>query len=322
MPKKLKILVIRFSSIGDIVLTTPIIRCLKLQTKAEIDFLTKTNYKEVIISNPNISEVYCITKYSKTLEVLRSKDYDLVIDLQNNFRSLKLRLQLAVKSYTYSKNSFKRYLLVYFGVNLLNDHVVDRYFTSVEKLNVYNDKKGIDYYINSNTVKTDFNTDQDYICWCIGGTYEQKKLSITQIKNIISKIKLPVLIIGGEADKKMGLQILESLKKENVFDLCGETSFDQSAYLMKNSKLVLTNDTGMMHIASAFDIPIVSFWGCTKPSLGFAPYLTSKKPHNIITSLSKRPCSKHGKYCRFQRDGCVKFIDESVILNTVERLLK
>ena len=140
MPKKLKILVIRFSSIGDIVLTTPIIRCLKLQTKAEIDFLTKTNYKEVIISNPNISEVYC-SEHSKTLEVLRSKDYDIVIDLQNNFRSLKLRLQLAVKSYTYSKNSFKRYLLIYFGVNLLNDHVVDRYFTSVKKLNVYNDKK-------------------------------------------------------------------------------------------------------------------------------------------------------------------------------------
>ena len=86
-------------------------------------------------------------------------------------------------------------------------------------------------------VKIDFNTDQDYIYWCIGGTYEQKKLSITQIKNIISKIKLPVLIIGGESDKKVSLQILDSLKKDNVFDLCGETTIDQSAYLMKNSKL-------------------------------------------------------------------------------------
>ena len=86
-------------------------------------------------------------------------------------------------------------------------------------------------------------------------------MSITQIKNIISKIKFPVLIIGGESDKKVSLQILDSLKKDNVFDLCGETTIDQSAYLMKNSKLVLTNDTGMMHIASAFDIPIVSFLG-------------------------------------------------------------
>ena len=76
-----------------------------------------------------------------------------------------------------------------FGVNLLNDHVVDRYFTSVKKLNVYNDKKGIDFYINSNMVKIDFNTDQDYICWCIGGTYEQKKSCLLH-KLRISYLKL------------------------------------------------------------------------------------------------------------------------------------
>ena len=322
MLKKLKILVIRFSSIGDIVLTTPIIRCLKLQTNAEIDFLTKTNYKEIIISNTNISEVYCISKYSKTLKVLRSKDYDIVIDLQNNFRSLKLRLQLGVKSYTYSKNSFKRYLLVYFGINLLNDHIVDRYFTSVKNLNISNDNKGIDYFVTTEGSNIDFNTEQDYICWCIGGTYEQKKLSVQQINDVISKIELPILFIGGKAERKISSEIINNNKRTNLFDFCGRTSIDESAYLMQNSNLILTNDTGMMHLASAFTVPIISFWGCTKPSLGFSPYFPNIKSWNIITDLSNRPCSKHGNHCRFQSQGCIKDIDSNIIFNTVERLLK
>ena len=162
-------------------------------------------------------------------------------------------------------------------------------------------------------MKIDFNTDQEYICWCIGGTYEQKKLSVMQITNVISKMELPILFIGGESEKKISSQIINSMKCNNVSDLCGETSIDESAYLIKKSKLVLTNDTGMMHI---------SFWGCTKPSLGFSPYQANVKSETIITELSGRPCSKHGKYCRFQSDGCIKEIDEDIIINTVTRLLK
>ena len=92
--------------------------------------------------------------------------------------------------------------------------------------------------------------------------------------------------------------------------------------MIQKSKLVLTNDTGMMHIASAFDRPIISFWGCTKPSLGFSPYLPNVKSENIVTGTSSIPCSKHGEYCRFQSDGCIKEINDSVISNTIERLLK
>ena len=78
----------------------------------------------------------------------------------------------------------------------------------------------------------------------------------------------------------------------------------------------------MMHIASAFSNPIISFWGCTKPSLGFGVYNPSKESKNIITSLSKRPCSKHGKYCRFQSKGCIKEIDSETISEAITNLLK
>ncbi len=322
MSKKLNILIVRFSSIGDIILTTPVVRCIKDQTGGDIDFLTKSKYKELLVNNPNIREVLTVSNFSQTIKLLKSRKYDCVIDLQNNLRSLKIRVLLGIKSYTFSKENVKRYLLIYFGINLLGNHTVDRYFTSVENLNVYNDKKGLDYFINSDKLNIDFNIKQDYICWCIGGTYEQKRLSAMQIANVISKINLPVLFLGGSEEKKLSREIVKNGKCKNVFDFCGETSFEESAYLMQKSRLVLTNDTGMMHIAAAFDVPIISFWGCTKPSLGFYPYQANVKSETIIAGFSERPCSKHGKYCRFQSAGCIKEIDEDIILNTVESLLK
>lgn len=319
MSKKPKILVIRLSSIGDIVLTTPVIRCLKSQLNAEVDFLTKKKYREVLVSNTNVSRVLVFGEISKG--ELRAHNYDCVIDLQNNFRSFMLRLFLPFKSYVFPKNNFKRLLLIYFGVNILNDHIVDRYFKTVIRLNVYNDNIGVDYIARSVPNKR-FDFAQDYICWSLGASYENKKLSYNQMFNIISKLKTPVLLIGGVEEKDISKKILSNINRQNVFDFCGELSVAESAYLMQKSKLNLTNDTGMMHIASAFNAPIISFWGCTRPELGFSPYLPNAGSVNLIAPTSDRPCSKHGKRCKIQANGCIKEIDEEVVLKTIKRLLK
>ena len=321
MPNNLKILVIRLSSIGDIILTTPVIRCLKSQLSAEIDFLTKSQYKDLLASNKNINRIFSIDKENKeTIESLRSNNYDLVIDFQNNLRSFKIRFVLGIKSYVFSKENFKRYLMIYFGVNLLNNHIVDRYFKTVKKLKVFNDNNGIDYRL-INSLKVDFDTDQNYIAWCIGGAHNKKQLSATQIYNVISRIDVPVVLLGSDKDKEISSEVVKQTTN-NVYDFCGKTSIDESAYLMKLSRLVLTNDTGMMHIACAFNVPIISFWGCTKPSLGFTPYMANKKSVMIITKNSKRPCSKHGKYCKIQADGCIKEISADRIYDAVISLLK
>ena len=320
--KKLKILIIRLSSIGDIILTTPIIRCLKQQTDADIDFLTKNNYKNLLNSNPNITQTFGLSENKKELlNILKSKKYDCVIDLQNNLRSFKIRFAIGVKSYVYSKNNFKRYLLIQFGYNLLNNHVVDRYFKTVKKLRITNDKRGVDYFMSDNT-SIEFDTNQNYLIWCIGGTHEAKKLSFVQISDVLSHLNLPVILIGGSEDMELSEQIIQSTHSKIVYNFCGKTSIEESAYLLKKSQLVLTNDTGMMHIASAFDSPIISFWGCTKPSLGFYPYLPKKEGRKIITSVTKKPCSKHGKYCRTNNQGCIKEINSLKIYNTIKELLK
>lgn len=322
MSKKLKILVVRFSSIGDIILITPVLRCLKLQLKCELDFLTKRPYQSVLLSNPNIRDIYILKeKTNDTINFLRNKEYDIIIDLQNNFRSLRIRLALKIKSFVVKKENIKRYILIYFGINLLNNHIVDRYFKTVGHLKVYNDNKGIDFLI-SNETKLKFKTDQDYISWCIAGTYEAKKLSVNQIVNVINKLNTEVVLIGGAEEKKMAAEIIKNTLPKKAHSFCGEISIEESAFLIKKSRVFLTNDTGMMHIASAFNMPIISFWGCTKPSLGFSPYMPNKKSENIIMEFSKRPCSKHGKYCRLQSKGCIKEIDDTTIYKAITSLIK
>ena len=164
MKKKQKILIIRFSSIGDIILTTPLVRCLKLQLNATVHYLTKEKYSNLLIRNQNIDKLILLNE--NLTSDLKKENYDLVVDLHNNIRSYKIKKSINVLTHTISKNTFKRYLLIYFGINLLNNHIIDRYFNTVKKINVINDDKGIDYDIDAKK-DINFNINQQYITWCM-----------------------------------------------------------------------------------------------------------------------------------------------------------
>ena len=322
MFEQLKILIIRLSSIGDIVLTTPLIRCLKQQKEAQIHYLTKNSYLEVIKNNPYIDKTFTLEKQDvHTINKLKKEHYDYVIDLQNNLRSYKVKKVLHATTYTVSKQNIKRYILIYFGANLLKNHVVDRYFKTIEKLNIENDKKGVDYFIDKKTM-VEFNINQKYISWSIGGAYNNKKLSINQVCEVSNSINIPIVLIGGEKEKKDAKAIIDKSENKNIISFCGEISLEESAYLIKHSNLFLTNDTGTLHIATAFNVPLLSFWGCTKPSLGFSPYSPKNVSKMIVPNNSNKPCSKHGKYCRFNEKGCVKTIDTQQINYAINNLLK
>ena len=321
MSKKLKILVIRFSSIGDIILTTPVIRCIKQQINAEIDYLTKKEYVGLLNTNPNIKKTVAFNyNLSQIIESLKEERYDIIIDLQNNLRSSRIKWNLKVKSYTVSKQTIKRQLLIYFGINLLKNHVVDRYFKTVEKLNIHNDNNGLDYFIDS-TSKINYNINQDYVAWSIGGNYVQKRLSVKQIQTVINRLDLPVILLGGNNERVIGDEIVSKIKSNDVVNFCGRLSIDESAYLIKHSQLLLTNDTGMMHIGTCFDIPLISFWGCTKPSLGFSPYIAKNTSIELLSKQSQYPCSRHGSSCKFSKEGCIKTISTQEIYDNVIALL-
>jgi len=303
----LKILIIRFSSIGDIVLTTPVVRCIKMQIpNVSLHFLTKPQFAAILADNPYIDKLQVLDKspLQKGLE-LQAEGYDYVIDLHHNLRTLILKKALGVPSFAFNKLNVEKFLAVNFKRNSLpNIHIVQRYLATAAPLGVTDDGHGLDYFLSA-SVQTEtvlnfkvFET--PYIAWAVGAQHFTKRLPA---KNIIAKIaaqSLPVVLLGGKEDIETAKEIVAACGAQ-VIDFCGKISLAQSAWLVKNAALVQTNDTGLMHIAAAFHKPIISYWGNTLPAFGMTPYYgklakDEKYPAQLIENkdLSCRPCSKIG----------------------------
>ena len=321
----MKVLIIRFSSIGDVVLTTPIARCLKKKKETTVHYLIKDKFKEAIQENPNIDKVF-IYKKGVSKKLIKEK-YDYIIDLQNNLNSYKIKTKLKqVKTLTVNKENIKKWLLVNTGLDLLKkQHVVDRYFKTIKRLNITNDNKGLDFFIDSSYKidknKIPLNLKEPYIAWAVGASYKNKILSSKQIINVCNKLNQPVLLLGGKLDFLLGQKITTETINNQVYNLCGKLSLKDSSFLVKNSRLFLTNDTGLMHIASAFKKKIISFWGCTKPSLGMYPYFADPHSKQLVFNPKKSPCSKLGNRCKYSKKGCISNIDSNLIYKEIQKAL-
>ena len=297
----MKILVIRFSSIGDIVLTTPIVRCLKKQIpNAEIHFLTKTNFVSLVENNPYISKSYSIKdKVAEVSEVLKKENYDFVIDLHKNVRSTQAKRAVGSKAFSFNKLNIEKWLLVNLKINKLpNIHIVDRYFEPVKALGVVNDNAGLDYFIPEKDVvdvADTFNLSANtYHALVVGGSYYTKQIPLNKLQEICVLSDKPIVVLGGKEDATTGLQ-LEKEFAGKVFSACGKFNINQSASIIQKADKVITSDTGLMHIASAFKKDIISLWGNTVPEFGMYPYLPGKNSKILeVQHLSCRPCSKLG----------------------------
>ena len=210
---------------------------------------------------------------------------------------------------------------MYTGKNFLNnEHVVDRYFKATSFLDLNNDGKGLDFFIDKKD-EVDFDIKQKFISWCIGASKEQKKLAVDQICYVANRLNLPIVLLGGMQESNKADQIINQCSQNKIYNYCGNITINQSAYLIKHSQFLLSNDTGLMHIGAALNKKIISFWGCTKPDLGFYPYTKETNSLMIVSKLSKRQCSKHGSSCRFTTDGCVKKINPKEIFEKVTQFI-
>lgn len=290
--KKTKFLLLRFSSIGDIVLTTPVIRCIKTQyPDAEVHFATKKQFKVLVENNPYIDKYFLLEKsLNPFIKTLQSEDYDYVIDLHNNLRTSIIKLRLGKKSFSFDKLNFKKWLLVNLKINQMPDvHIVDRYLETVKGLGIKNDLKGLDYFIPE---KDKVQIYESYIAFAIGGQHFTKKLPTNRIIEICQKIDGKIMLLGGKEDSPNADEIKKSLS-DKIINACGKYNLNQSASLVQQADYVITHDTGLMHIASALKKKVISIWGNTVPEFGMYPYLTEFK---IIENkeISCRPCSKIG----------------------------
>ena len=293
----MKVLVIRFSSIGDVVLTTPVIRAIAQQTNYEVHFLTKARFASVLHHNPHLAKVYTIEKdLDEVITYLKKEQYSYLIDLHKNLRSARLRLALGVPAYHYPKYNIEKWLLVNFKVHKLPDsHIVDRYFQAVTHLEVKKDEKGLDFYLGpEDEVKIPDEIEKEgYLVFVLGAAHFTKQIPVSLFKKLIPLLKQPILLIGGPDQRKVGEHLAQEFPKK-VKNYAGELTIGQSAFLLAKAQRVLTPDTGMMHIAAAFQRPTVVIWGNTTPVLGMYPYQTVYE-NMEVPNLTCRPCDKIGK---------------------------
>lgn len=313
----MKVLIIRFSSIGDIVLTTPVVRCLKQQLEnVEVHYLTKKNFESILKSNPNIDNLHLLDeKLSETVKKLKQENFDYVIDLHNNLRTRLIKLQLRVKAKSFNKLNAQKFLLVNFKINTLpSKHIVDRYIDTVSFLGVKNDEKGLDYFF---TQDYDLRTllpasHQQYIGLVIGAQHATKRLPTYKLIEICKSLNQPIVLLGGKEDAERGAEICAATG-QHVLNACGKYSLDESAYLVKHAQKIISHDTGLMHIAAAFNKSIISVWGNTVPEFGMYPYRVTEHTIAEVKGLKCRPCSKIGyEKCPLGHFRCMN--DQDVVL--------
>ncbi len=308
---------------GDLIYTTPVIRCLKTQLQnVEIHFLTKSKFADIFEGNPYLDKLLFLdSSLQKTIRVLKRENYDFVIDLHNNLRSSIIKLQLGKKSSTYKKYTVRKWLSLKLGMSLVpNIHLVRRYLKTVAFLGVHDDGKPIDYFI-----KKDYDLDtllpethqQKYVVFIIGAAHFTKRMPNYKIIETCKRIQLPVVLLGGEDVKENGSFIQKALGAK-IYNTCGKLTLDESVYLVSKATAVAGFDTGLTHIAEAFNKPIVSIWGSTVPELvGVKPYHVK----NVLLAaidLPCRPCSKYGlEKCPLEHFNCMNKLNEDKISNFI-----
>ena len=318
-----KILIIRFSSIGDIVLTSPLLRAIKQQKpNMEVHYLSKKSFASVLENNPHIDRLILLdNNIQETIKLLMKEKYDHIIDLHKNLRTFRIKKCLKVPASSFEKLNWEKWLLVKFNINNLpKTHIVQRYFKTLENLGVKDDGKGLEYYSGLES-QTEINglpskMVNNFAVIVIGGTYYTKQIPLEKLLELIQTISIPVVLLGGPSDKSLAQDVVKKSAKQ-VISSVGKSSLNESAEILRRSQFVVSGDTGLMHIAAAYQKKIFSVWGNTVPSFGMTPYMPDKPDLSVIienNELSCRPCSKLGfEKCPKEHFNCMMGLDFSVI---------
>jgi ADP-heptose:LPS heptosyltransferase len=294
-------------------MTTPAVRCLKLQKNVEIHFLTKRVFTHIIDANPYIDKIIAFDKEDKEIvKKLKAENYDYVVDLHNNIRSSRIRRKLKKPFSKLYKLSIHKEVLIHTGIsNLPELHVAHRMIDALKEFEVEDDEKGMDFFIHKETENKLENAPKSFIALSLGTTHFTKNIPDKTLEFIIENAPHEVVLLGGPKEKALG----ESLEKScagRCVNMAGKTNIQESALLISNAQYFIGGDTGMLHIACALKKPTLSIWGATIPEFGVYPYYGKEEVTHFIheVALKCRPCSKHGSAkCPKKHFNCMQLQD-------------
>ena len=322
-----KVLLIRFSSIGDIVLTSPVIRSLKqARPEIELHFATKRTYQDLLIANPYVDKLHLLEASLITLiKQLRAERYDYILDLHNNIRTRIIKTALMRPYSSFNKENSKKYRLVRNKkISTKIDHVVKRYGNTLDKLNIELDNGGLEFHLTDEVLEQAkmrsqafFDEHPKVLGVVLGANYATKRWVTSNFPVLLNQLNWPVVLLGGN-DALNEADFIRGKLKIPYLDLVGKESLLVAAAIMKNCEAVFTHDTGFMHIAAAFKQKVFSIWGSTVPALGMTPYKTESY---IIenTEIGCRPCSKIGfGKCPKGHFNCMKTLTPDIVLKHIQ----
>lgn len=318
-----KILIIRLSSLGDILLATPLIRSIKNQNPAaEIDFVVKDEFFEVIKNNPHLTNIFRYSKESsekqKLIDSLKSRNYEIIIDLQNNRRSSELTSKLQSKIFRFKKNHFKKFLLVNFKLNLLENfpQIPTRYASAA---GIKLDDEGLEIFTDD-IADEKLKLNENYIGLCPGAKHFTKRWPKEYFIELAKNLELngyKVVLFGGKDEKDTLKDIAKELKEP--INLCNGTILKTAAN-MRMCGFIYTNDSGAMHLACSVKVPVIAFFGSTVREFGFFPY----EAQNVVLEIKNlpcRPCTHIGrKTCPLTHFKCMRDITPELAFTSLKRL--
>lgn len=333
-----KILILRLSSLGDVLLTTPLVRILsKHFPDSRIDYVISEPYYDLIKNNPYLFNILIYDKSKSVFNPLTNPEqllesYDLVIDLQANLRTKILSFNKALIRKQYSKQRLHKLSLVFRKKPLIEDFSVPlNYINSINIDHIEDDGLGLEFWLKKDLTAKEYlpvsnkkkPRNESVITIAPGAKHFTKRWKsegyISLIKQLNEKYKCQINLVGSESEKEV-CSFIESKIKFPINNLCGKLSLEETAELIDSSGLVISNDSGIMHIAAARNIPVIVIFGSTVPEFGFYPFRTHFEI--VQKELSCRPCTHIGREkCPKKHFDCMNLISPEDILIKVDKIL-
>jgi heptosyltransferase-2 len=289
-----KILIIRFSSLGDIILSFPLINALKKEyPESEIHYLTKSAYKAILELNQAISKIILFNDQplSELKSEIKNGGYDLVLDIHKNFRSILHTLFSGLNVKRYRKDTIKKFLLVKFKINLFNE-ITPVYKKYIKTVGDEFAKK----YLHYTSTELEFDRtpqyDFKYIVIAPSSKHFTKTYPKDKFIDFIKTSSFKVILVGDESNKDK--EICEYIENEtDAINLCGRLSYAELANVVFNSEYVITNDSAILHFSEMLGKKVKAIFGSTVKEFGFFPQLENSVVFEN-KNLKCRPCTHIG----------------------------
>jgi len=336
-----KVLVLRLSSIGDIILTSPFLRAFKVRfPEAELHYVVRKEYADLLRWNPHIDNLITVdvSQGRRGLETLNlalcTEHFDAVFDLHHHLRTRIIRNGVSGHIHSIDKRALRRLLLVGAHLNTYGTvvPVPERYIETAARYGVVADTLGPELFLPDDVLNAaaallssaGWAASSPLIGVCPGSQHFTKRWPLEkfiQLTRLLLAHGYDIAVFGS-SDDTAAAEALQAVDSSRVLMLCGRASLAETAAMLASCEAVVANDSGLMHMATALRRPVVAVFGSTVKEFGFFPY-NSKAAVLEVRDLPCRPCTFIGrKSCPKGHFKCMEDVSPEMVLEALTGLLR